>query len=99
MSITGTYILSLQTPMGTQTPTLKLKEDGGKVSGSMAGPMGSNEFDNGTANGNAVTWEMKISAMGQNIALSCNALVDGDAISGKMTSPMGALDFTGKREG
>ncbi len=99
MSVAGTYKLTVNTPMGTQNPTLTLAEDGGAVSGSMAGQMGTQEFSGGTAEGNEASWDMTISAMGQEIKLSCTAKVDGDSISGQMSSPMGAADYTGQREG
>ena len=100
MSVSGKYKLSMQTPMGPQTPTLTLNEEGGKVSGNMsgAGPMGTAEFQDGTADGNNITFEMKISAMGQEFSLSCKATIDGDNISGQMSTPMGGADFTGQRE-
>ena len=99
MSVAGTYKLTMNTPMGTQTPTLTLTEDGGALSGSMAGEMGTQEFSGGTVDGNEASWNMTISAMGQEIELSCTAKVDGDSISGKMSSPMGGADYTGQREG
>lgn len=99
MSVSGTYKLSMQTQMGPQTPTLILKEEAGKLSGSMATPMGNSEFDNGTVDGNNIAFEMKISAMGQEFSISCKGAVDGDTISGQMTTPMGGADFTGQREG
>jgi len=98
MSVAGTYKLTVNTPMGTQTPTLTLVEEDGSLSGSMAGQMGTQEFSGGTVDGNSATWDMTISAMGQEIKLSCSCAVDGDSISGKMSSPMGAADFTGQRE-
>lgn len=99
MSVAGTFKLTMNTPMGTQTPTLTIVEDGGAVSGNMAGPMGTTEFSGGTVDGDSASWDMTIDAMGQQIKLSCNCTVDGDSISGKMSSPMGGADFTGQREG
>ncbi len=100
MSVAGTFQLTVTTQMGTQTPTLTLKEDGGAVSGTLAGEMiGTSEFSGGTAEGNTATFDVTIQAMGQEIKLSCNCTVDGDSISGKMGTPMGDADFTGQREG
>ena len=99
MSAAGAWKLTINTPMGTQTPTLTLTEEGGKLSGSMDSPMGSVEFSDGTVEGNELSWEMNIEAMGQKIKLSVTATMDGDSISGKMNSPMGGSDFTGQKEG
>ena len=99
MSAAGDWKLTVNTPMGTQTPTLTLAEDGGKISGEMKSPMGNVEFSDGSIDGNDLSWDMTLKAMGQEIKLSCTATVDGDSISGKMSSPMGASDFTGTKEG
>jgi len=99
MSVTGTYKLSINTPMGTQTPTLTLKEEGGGVSGTYAGQMGTTQFSGGTVDGNTVKFDLNISAMGREITLSFNGTVEGDGIKGTMTTPMGGSEFTGTREG
>ena len=99
MSVDGTFKLTVNTPMGTQTPTLTLKEDGGALSGTIDGQAGKQAFSGGTVDGNKASWEMTINAMGQDITLSCTATVDGDSITGSMSTPMGAADFTGQREG
>jgi hypothetical protein len=61
--------------------------------------IGSNEFSGGTVDGNNLSWEVTIKAMGQDIKLTCTGTVDGDSISGKMNTPMGGADYTGQREG
>ena len=99
MSAAGTWQLTVNTPMGTQTPTLTLAEEGGKLSGTLQSPMFSTDFGDGTIEGNDLSWAMTIEAMGQKIELTVAATLDGDSMSGKMNSPMGASDFTGKREG
>lgn len=99
MSVAGTFKLTMNTPMGVQTPTLTINEDGGAVSGNMVGQLGTNEFSGGTADGDSANWTMTIEAMGQKIEMTCNCTVDGDSITGKMSSPMGGADFSGKREG
>ena len=99
MSVNGKYQITMNTPMGAQNSTLSLNADGDKLSGSISTPMGASEFDNGTVDGNNITFEMKLSAMGQEISLSCKASIDGDNITGQMNSPMGGADFSGTREG
>ena len=99
MSVTGTYKLTINTPMGTRTPTLILKEEGGALSGTFAGQMGTTEFSGGTAEGNSVKFDVSISAMGQEITLSFSGTIEGDSISGSVNTPRGASEFTGTREG
>ena len=99
MSVAGSYKIALNTPMGAQTASLTLIDDGGKISGSMTGgELGDNQFSGGKSDGNKATWDMDITAMGMQISLSCEATVDGDSIKGTMSSAMGGADFTGQRE-
>lgn len=97
MAIDGTWNLSMSTPMGQQTPTLKLSTDGGSLSGSMESPMGSVEFSDGTVDGDSMVFKIEMEAMGTKISIDCKATVDGDSISGEMNSPMGGSQFTGER--
>ncbi len=99
MSVAGTYKLTINTPMGTRTPTLILKEEGGTVSGAFAGQMGTTEFSGGTADGNNVKFDVNISAMGREMTLSFDGTIEGDSIGGSVNTPRGASEFTGTREG
>lgn len=89
MSVTGTYKLSITTPMGIQTPTLTLKEEGGSLSGSYAGQMRKTEFRGGTVDGNNVKFNITLSAMGRDLTLSFDGTVEGVSITGTMNTPMG----------
>jgi len=99
MPVTGDWNLTINTQMGTQTPTLTLTEEGGKLSGEMKSPMGNASFSDGTVNGDDLSWEMSFNAMGQSIEITCTAKVEGDNMSGKMATPMGDADFTGTKGG
>jgi len=99
MSVTGTYKLTINTPMGTRTPTVTLKEEGGSVSGTFAGQIGTTEFSGGTADGNNVKFSVNISAMGREMTLSFDGTIEGDSISGSVNTPGGGSEFTGTREG
>jgi hypothetical protein len=99
MSVTGTYKLTINTPGGTRTPTLTLKEEGGSLSGTIAGQWGTTEFGGGTVDGNGVKFSANISAMGREIALSFDGTIEGDSIGGSVNTPRGKSEFTGTREG
>lgn len=98
MAVDGTYKLTINTPMGQQTPTLTLKEEGGGLSGTFAGQMGAQDFTGGTVDGNSFKFDMTMNAMGNEITLNIEGTVDGDSISGTMNTPMGGSDFSGNRE-
>jgi len=99
MPVAGTYKLTINTPMGTRTPTIVLKEEGGSVSGTFAGQMGTTEFSGGTADGNTVRFDVNVSAGGGEFTLSFNGTIEGDSISGSVNTPRGGSEFTGIREG
>lgn len=99
MAVSGSYKLTVNTPMGQQTPTLTLKEDGGSLSGTFAHAMGTQEFSGGTVDGNKVKFDITLDAMGNQITLNIEGTIDSDSISGTMNTPMGGSEFTGQKEG
>ena len=48
MGADGTWNVTMKTPMGDQAGTLTLATDGGTLTGSMSGPQGSTEIEDGT---------------------------------------------------
>ena len=94
MSILGRWNLVVNTPMGEQTSTLILNDDGTGVTSSQ---MGSSEIRDAKIDGDSATFTVKIEVMGQGIVLTGKATADGDSITGKYESPMGVSGFTGQR--
>jgi hypothetical protein len=94
MPITGKWNLTINTPMGTQTPTLTINADG---SGMLEGQRGSQALQDVKIDGESVSYKVQMKAMGQEFTLNCNATASGDALKGRMDTPMGGADFTGVR--
>lgn len=86
---------------GQQLPvTLTLKQDAGKVSGSLDSMMGKGEIADAKVSGNKVTAVAKSEIQGQAMELNISGTVNGDSMKGTITIPMpGAppLPFTGTR--
>lgn len=96
MAVDGTWKLTMTTPMGVQEPTLTLASNGGTLTGSLAGPMGTAEIEDGKVDGNNVSWTITPAQMPMKINFS--GTVDGDKISGKAEVPaMGESPFEGVR--
>lgn len=95
--IDGTWQLVLDTHMGKREPKLTLKVDGDTVSGTFAGQAGSNDFTGGSVDGDSISIEVTINAMGQTIPLKLNATIDGDNLSGKASGPQGDMQVSGTR--
>lgn len=98
MSVSGTYDVSIKTPMGDQKGKLTVNADGDAFSGSVASDMmGSMDIAGGKVAGNTLTWTMDMKVP-MPMTLECEATVDGDAISGSIKAGMfGAMAMTGSR--
>lgn len=81
MSVDGTWNLTFNTPMGAQQGTLELKTNGNSLEGTMNGPQGAVPLEDGTVDGNSLTWSVTAQQMAMKIAFK--ATVDGDKISGE----------------
>jgi hypothetical protein len=92
--IDGTWNVVIGTPRGDRAATLRLQQDGARVTGTM----------NGTAISGGAWQEGKLTFSGQltqpfKITLRCTASVDGDAMTGTAKAgrlPMSA-PFSGQR--
>jgi len=98
MSATGTWKLSISTPVGEQTPVLILIEDAGTLTGELTLPgAASVEVKHGVALGDQLTWT---SAVTSPIAITLNfdVTVRGDTLEGECSSAMfPSFPVTGRR--
>jgi len=97
MSADGTWNVTLNTPMGAQAGTLELATDGNTLTGTMSGPQGSMELENGTADGDSLSWTVNMTQP-MPITIEAMATVDGDEISGEAKlGAFGTATFSGSR--
>lgn len=92
--LAGTWLLNVQTPMGSGTPKFVLTQDGEQVSGSYAGAFGEAPVT-GVVTGD--TFELQFVSMGSTMIYK--GTIDGNAIEG--TVDLGGQSegtFTGKRQ-
>ena len=83
MSVDGDWTVTVNSPIGAQEATLTLGTCNGGLSGKFAGPQGEQEFEDGTADGNALAWNIKLTQP-MPMELGFTAEVDGDNISGNV---------------
>jgi zinc protease len=77
---------------GQQLPVrLMLKQDGGKVSGSLESMMGKGEIADAKVSGNKFNGTAKSQIQGQSVDLVISGTVDGNSMKGTLTIPMRAL--------
>ena len=97
MSVTGTWNLTLNSPLGDQAATLNLQEVGGVLQGTLTGKGESGPVQRLTVEGAAVSFAADADTPVGRLNLAFSGTVDGDKISGKYQTPFGGFDFSGTR--
>lgn len=96
--VSGDWEVAIQSPQGTTNIVVTFKQDGTSLSGLLKSQMGQMPFQNGTINGNDLTFAFTIPFQGAPLDITMNGKVDGSSIAGK--AQFGGLadgDWTGKR--
>lgn len=97
MSADGTWNTTMNTPMGVQNGTMELTTDGATLSGKLSGPQGDIELEEGTVDGDSLTWKASITSP-MAMTLEFSATVDGDEMSGDVKlGAFGNATFSGTR--
>ena len=99
MSVAGTYATTVKSPMGDQSGTFTVEDNGdGTFSGSMAGGMGAMDVEEGKIDGNSLTWKMNMTVP-MPMTLDCEATIDGDNLTGNVNAgAFGAMPLSGTRQ-
>ncbi len=95
MSIVGTWKLTLETPFGVQTPSLRIDADG---TGGLISPIGEAPLSDLNVTEDTAEFSANVPTPMGNFAIGFSVKASGDALAGTFTSPLGATDFTGVRE-
>ena len=96
MSVAGNWKLTMQTPFGEQTPTLKISDQGG-YSGTLESPAGAAELEELKVEGNNLSFTAKVQTPMGKFPVSFRASVEGDALEGTFKTMLGVTEFTGVR--
>lgn len=98
MSVAGTYNTTVKSPMGDQSGTLTVTDNGdGTFSGKMAGAMGAMDIETGTVDGNTIKWSMNM-VVPMPMKLDCEATIDGDTLTGAVNAgAFGSMPLSGTR--
>ncbi|MFP5354092.1 MAG: hypothetical protein ACLGIK_02915 [Gemmatimonadota bacterium] len=99
VDVTGKWAFAVVTENGTGYPTVVLKQEGEKVTGTYDSPrMGTRPLE-GTIKGDTLRLEMKGGPEGMPAFVFVGVLVDKDNMKGSLEmGGMGSAPFTGKRE-
>lgn len=94
IDVSGTWIVDVQTDMGSGTPTFVLKQDGEKITGTYSGTLGEAPVT-GTLKGNVLHLEFSI----EGNRITYDGTASPTEISGKVNlADMAMGSFKGKRK-
>lgn len=95
--VDGSWNCVIKSPLGDQQSVLTVNSDGSSFTGTMAGAMGSLTVDEGTVEGDTLSWKMNITVP-MPMTLDCQATVDGDTMTGSAgAGAFGSFPLTGTR--
>jgi hypothetical protein len=98
IDVTGTWAFQVETPAGSGTPTMTLKQDGGKLSGHYSGQLGEAELT-GTVKGNAVEFSFDVSPEGNALHVVYSGTAEKDSMKGTVKlASFGEGTFTAKKK-
>ena len=81
----------------TRTQTFDLKQDGGKLTGTVSSPMGDSQISDGKIDGDNVSFVVKMERNGNEMKLPYTGKVSGNEIQFKVESPRGTREMTAKK--
>ena len=96
VKVEGTWEVSIETPNGARTNTLKIQQDGEKIKGTMTGRMGETPIE-GTVSGNTLKFTLTRETPNGTFTIEYTGTVDGDNITGTTHSERFDGKFTAKR--
>jgi hypothetical protein len=89
-TVTGKWAMTLEMSMGTGTPTLDLKQEGEKITGTYTGRYGTFDLQ-GTLKERTIQFSFNMSAEGQSVTMSFTGEVAADGQTMKGTATLGEM--------
>jgi len=97
VDVTGVWDMSVETPNGTIENVATLKQEGEKLTGTLASQMGEIAME-GTVVGSEIKWILNIDMGGQQVAIAFAGKVEGEAMAGIFEmGGMGTAAWTAKK--
>ncbi len=89
-NIAGKWTMTLEMSMGTATPTLELKQDGEKITGTYTGRYGTFPLQ-GTLSGTAIVISVTMTAEGESVEMTFSGEVTAGAQTMKGNASLGGM--------
>jgi len=100
INVAGKWLMTLELSIGTANPTLELKQDGEKITGTYTGRYGTSQLQ-GTLKGRVLEFAFQIDAEGQTATMSFRGEVaaDAESMKGQATvEGLGDATWTARRD-
>ena len=97
MSITGTWNLTLKSPLGDQAAQLDLHDHDGTVQGTLTGKGDPAALQGLTVDGVNLAFSADADTPVGRMNLAFTGAVTGDTLAGTYSTPFGAFEFSGSR--
>jgi hypothetical protein len=97
MSVTGTWNLTLNSPLGDQAATLQIQEAGGAYQGTLKGQNDPTVVEELKVDGANVAFAADADTPVGRLRLGFSGSVAGDTLSGTYSTPFGGFSFSGTR--
>jgi hypothetical protein len=98
IDVTGVWDTTIESPQGPMQVLTTFKQEGEKVTGTQAGPMGESPLE-GTVVGNEIKYTIKIDMQGQQAIISFTAKIEGDTMAGTFEfAGMGSANWSAKKK-
>jgi hypothetical protein len=97
-NISGNWAFEVQTDQGSGSPSFTFKQDGEKLTGTYKGAFGEGPVE-GTVKGNAISFNVKVNAQGQDVVISYTGTIENGGMKGTVKlGDLGTGTWTGKRQ-
>ena len=94
----GSWNMTIETPLGTQTPTIDVTGDASGLMVSMGSPDGTVEATDVTfGEDGALGFTVDIDAGGQQLTLVFTGMIEGDSLTGAFATDFGDMEATATR--
>jgi hypothetical protein len=97
VDVSGVWELTSQTPRGTVTRKLTLKQDGESLTGNLESPMGTVAIQDGSVKGKQISFKVLRTRGERSREITYSGTVEGDTVRGTIKSPRGDIEWTAKR--
>ena len=98
-NVAGTWAIVVETPNGSGTPSVTLKQDGEKLTGTYSSELFGEQKVTGTIKGNAISFNFTGAIEGTTLTVTYNGIVEGATMKGKVIlGDLGEGTFTAKKK-